>query len=80
MPTRLKASLAYPVTAKSSPPLILETFLDAVTYLHARERQSGSQEAGDAIDLLMLAAASQDFSEIARATQHLERLLTKHSW
>jgi hypothetical protein len=80
MPTRLKASLAYPVTTAGSPPLLLETFLDAVTYLHAREQQYACPEAGRMVDRLMLAAASQERSEMQQATRQLEEFLTSRSW
>jgi len=75
MPIRLKAPLTRPVTIRSAPSRPLLTFLDAIAYLHEREREGSCPRANEVVDLLMLAAASEDSVQMTDATDALEQLV-----
>lgn len=78
MPARLKAPLEHPIQLETNPPRAIETYLDAVAYLHERAKAISCPETDATIDLLMAAAASDDASQRARATSELERFVAKY--
>lgn len=75
MPERLKAKLDRPVPLPTTPPRVMETFLDAVAYLHERITAEASAESEALVDALLAAAASGDAEARRVVTAALERFV-----
>ena len=79
MPYRLKAALSRPVVLDTDPPRTIETFLDAVTFLHERVKVISCPETDSLIDALMAAAASEDKEQNQRVTEAFARFIDEHA-